>query len=125
MGSYSCIWLRALGCFTTFICVIVCISIPLFHCCIVFHSIIYHHLFICYIIIFLRFIYLFIHERQRERQRRRQREKQAPCREPEQDSIPGLQDHALGPRQALNCPAIQGSPICYIIDGYLSLLWLL
>ena len=37
---------------------------------------------------------LFIHERHRERQRHRQREKQAPCREP--DSIPGLQDHALG-----------------------------
>ena len=36
-------------------------------------------------------------ERERERQRPRQREKQAPCREPEVwDSIPGLQDQALG-----------------------------
>ena len=38
----------------------------------------------------------------RERQRHRQREKQAPCREPDADSIPGLQDHTLGPRQVLN-----------------------
>ena len=35
-------------------------------------------------------------ERERERQRHRQREKQAPCREPMWDSIPGLQDQALG-----------------------------
>ena len=48
------------------------------------------------------FIYLFIEtHRERERQRPRQREKQAPRREPDAglDPIPGLQDHALGPRQ--------------------------
>ena len=35
----------------------------------------------------------------RERQRHRQREKQAPYREPNVGSIPGLQDHTLGRRQ--------------------------
>ena len=34
-------------------------------------------------------------ERERERQRHRQRDKQAPCRDPDVDSIPGLQDHTL------------------------------
>ena len=48
---------------------------------------------------------------ERERQRHRQREKQAPCtRSPTWDSIPGLQDRALGQRQALNHCATQGSP---------------
>ena len=47
------------------------------------------------IYIFLRF-YLFMIDTQRERQRHRQREKQAPCREPDTDSILGLQDQALG-----------------------------
>ena len=51
------------------------------------------------------FIYLFM----RERERMAETEKQAPCREPDAgldpgtrslDSIPGLQDHALGRRQA-------------------------
>uniref|UniRef100_A0A8C0TFS7 NADH dehydrogenase [ubiquinone] 1 alpha subcomplex subunit 3 n=1 Tax=Canis lupus familiaris TaxID=9615 RepID=A0A8C0TFS7_CANLF len=38
-----------------------------------------------------------------ERQRHRRREKQAPCTgSPTRDSIPGLQDHALGQRQAPN-----------------------
>ena len=41
-------------------------------------------------------------ERERERGRDRQREKQAPCWEPEEDLIPGLQDHALGQRQVPN-----------------------
>ena len=49
-------------------------------------------------------------ERERERQRHRQREKQAPCTgSPTWDSIPGLQDHALGQRQALNRCATQRS----------------
>ena len=48
--------------------------------------------------------------RERERQRHRQREKQAPCTgSPTWDSIPGLQDHALGQRQAPNRCATQGS----------------
>ena len=47
----------------------------------------------------------------RERQRHRRREKQAPCTgSPMWDSIPGLQDRALGQRQALNRCATQGSP---------------
>ena len=42
-------------------------------------------------------------EREREGQRHRQREKQAPCTASLLwDSIPGLQDHALGQRQAPN-----------------------
>ena len=50
---------------------------------------------------------LFIHEgeRERERERERQREKQDPglgAGSPMWDSIPGLQDHALGRRQVLN-----------------------
>ena len=46
-----------------------------------------------------------------ERLRHRQREKQAPCTgSPTWDSIPGLQDHALGQRQAPNRCATQGSP---------------
>ena len=49
-------------------------------------------------------------ERERERQRHRQRKKQAPCTgSPMWDSIPGLQDHALGQRQAPNSCATQGS----------------
>ncbi|XP_072576276.1 pre-mRNA-splicing factor ISY1 homolog isoform X1 [Vulpes vulpes] len=49
-------------------------------------------------------------QRERERQRHRQREKQAPCTgSPTWDSIPGLQDRALGQRQAPNHCATQGS----------------
>ena len=49
--------------------------------------------------------------RERERQRHRQREKQAPCTgSPTWDSIPGLQDRAVGQRQARNRCATQGSP---------------
>ncbi|CAD7687050.1 unnamed protein product [Nyctereutes procyonoides] len=49
-------------------------------------------------------------ERKRERQRHRQSEKQAPCTgSPMWDSIPGLQDRALGQRQAPNRCATQGS----------------
>ena len=58
------------------------------------------------------YFYLFIYDShtERERQRHRQREKQAPCTEsPMWDSIPGLQDRALGQRQALNRCATQGS----------------
>ena len=47
---------------------------------------------------------------ERERERHRQREKQAPCTgSPMWDSIPGLQDHALGQRQAPDRCATQGS----------------
>ena len=62
---------------------------------------------------FLNF-YLFMivteRERERERQRHRQREKQAPCTGSLMwDSIPDLQDRALGQRQAPNLCATQGS----------------
>ena len=62
--------------------------------------------------LFFLIIYLFmiVTHRERERQRHRQREKQAPCtRSPTRDSIPGLQDRALGQRQAPNRCATQGS----------------
>ena len=53
---------------------------------------------------------MIVTERERERQRHRQREKQAPCTGSLMwDLIPGLQDHALGQRQALNHCATQGS----------------
>ena len=55
---------------------------------------------------------MIVTERERERQRHRQREKQAPCTgSPKWDSIPGLQDRALGQRQAPNRCATQGSLI--------------
>ena len=59
-----------------------------------------------------------ITERERERQRHRQSEKQAPCTgSPTRDSIPGLQDRALGQRQAPNRCATQGS----LLFGSLSI----
>ena len=55
---------------------------------------------------------MIVTERERERQRHRQREKQAPCTGSLMwDSIPGLQDHALGQRQAPNHCTTQGSPV--------------
>ena len=46
---------------------------------------------------------MIVTEREKERQRHRQREKQAPCTgSPMWDSIPGLQDCALGQRQVPN-----------------------
>ena len=49
-------------------------------------------------------------EREIEGQRHRQREKQAPCTgSPTWDSIPGLQDRALGQRQVPNPCATKGS----------------
>ena len=66
---------------------------------------------------FFNFFFLFIYDshRERERQRHRQREKQAPCtRSLTWDSIPGLQDHALGQRQAPNRCATQGSRLVLI-----------
>ena len=54
---------------------------------------------------------MIVTEREREGQRHRQREKQAPYTgSPMWDSIPGLQDRALGQRQAPNLCATQGSP---------------
>ena len=61
---------------------------------------------------FLSFFFfnLFMIVTERERERGAEREKQAPCTEsPMWDSIPGLQDRALGQRQALTRCATQGS----------------
>ena len=74
--------------------------------------------FSCYFSFFLKFLFIYDshteRERERERQRHRQREKQAPCTgSPMWDSIPGLQDRALGQRQAPNHCATQGSLSCY------------
>ena len=56
------------------------------------------------------YLFMIVTERERERQTPRQREKQAPCTgSPTWDSIPGLQDRALGQRQAPNRCATQGS----------------
>ena len=73
-------------------------------------------IFLFFIFFYFFFNFLFIYdshterERERERQRHRQREKQAPCTgSPTWDSIPGLQDRALGQRQAPNRCATQGS----------------
>ena len=53
---------------------------------------------------------MIVTERERERQRHRQREKQAPCTGSLMwDSIPSLQDRALGQRQTPNPCATQGS----------------
>ena len=58
---------------------------------------------------------------ERERQRHRQREKQAPSTwSPMWDSIPGLQDRALGQRQVPNRYATQGSPPLSVLIEYLG-----
>ena len=57
------------------------------------------------------YLFMIVTHRERERQRHRQREKQAPCAgSPRWDSISGLQDRALGQRQAPNRCATKGSP---------------
>ena len=64
---------------------------------------------------------MIVTERERERQRHRQREKQAPCTgSPMWDSIPGLQDRALGQRQALNRCATQGSLFFVLIWEFIA-----
>uniref|UniRef100_A0A8C0R446 Dedicator of cytokinesis 1 n=1 Tax=Canis lupus dingo TaxID=286419 RepID=A0A8C0R446_CANLU len=67
--------------------------------------------FYFFFIFFLNFyLFIIVTQRERERQRHRQKEKQAPCTgSPTWDSIPGLQDRALGQRQAPNRCATQGS----------------
>ena len=63
----------------------------------------------------------------RERQRHRQREKQAPYTGSLMwDSIRGLQDRALGQRQAPNCCATQGSLIFVLsVVAYFSLFFVI
>ena len=69
-------------------------------------------------LIFFKFLFIYdSHTERGERLRHRQREKQAPCTEsPTWDSIPGLQDRALGQRQVLNRCATQGSPIISFLE---------
>ena len=67
---------------------------------------------------------MIVTHRERERQRHRQREKQAPCTGSlTWDSIPGVQDRALGQRQALNRCATQGSLIQFF-NVMLTILYL-
>ena len=89
-----------------------------------FKYLFFFHFF--FIFIFILFIYdrHTVRERERERQRHRQREKQAPCTgSPTWDSILGLQDRALGQRQALNRCATQGSLIFRFILFYFILFY--
>ena len=67
-------------------------------------------------LIFLKKIFIyFFHERQRERGRHTGRGRsRVHTGNPTRDSIPALQDHALGPMQALNHRATQGSPTSLI-----------
>ena len=57
------------------------------------------------------YLFMIVTEREREREAETQAEGEAGSmhREPMWDSIPGLQDRALGQMQALNCCATQGS----------------
>ena len=69
---------------------------------------------------------MIVTEREREGQRHRQREKQAPCTgSPTWDSIPGLQDRALGQRQVLNRCAPQGSLFFFLLRKHGSLSFLI
>ena len=61
-------------------------------------------------IFFNFYLFMIVTQRERERQKHRQREKQAPCTgSPTWDSIPGLQDRALGQKQVPNRCSTQGS----------------
>ena len=80
---------------------------------------------VIYFFFFNFYLFMIVTERERERQRHRQREKQAPCTgSPTWDSIPGLQDRALGQRQAPNCCATQGSQITSFYYIYLWKIWI-
>ena len=61
-----------------------------------------HDFLCCFIYLFIKYFYLFIHERhtERERLRHRQREKQAPRREP---------DVGLDPRSPGSCPGLKAA----------------
>ncbi|MEQ1359171.1 hypothetical protein ABLW26_22930, partial [Salmonella enterica] len=74
----------------------------------------YKELVLFFVLFCLYFIYLFMTDTERKREAETQAEgeaeKQAPCTgSPTWDSIPGLQDRALGQRQAPNRCATQGS----------------
>ena len=64
-----------------------------------------------YFLFFLIFLFIYDSHRERKRGRDTGREKQAPCTgSPTWESILGLQDRALGQRQAPNRCTTQGSP---------------
>ena len=91
---------------------------------ILFYFILFYLLFYFKTCFFFLFFYLFYDSHtQRERQRHRQREKQAPCiGSLTWDSIPGLQDCALGQRQAPNRCATQGSQNQKFLSGGLIII---
>ena len=69
---------------------------------------------------FLRF-YLFTHERHREREREAETQGEGEAGSVQStiwDSILGLQDHALGQRQALNLWATQGTPYFKLLRNF-------
>ena len=73
----------------------------------------------CFVLFFIFFFFL-IHDRHRKkREAETQAEGEAGSmpRSLTRDSIPGLPDHALGQRQALNHCATQGSPNCPFKDA--------
>ena len=69
---------------------------------------------------FKDFIYLFLRERERERERKRERGRgrsRLHAGSLTWDSIPGLQDRALGQSQVLNCCATQGSRLTLFLGS--------
>ena len=75
-------------------------------------------LFFFFFLFFFFYLFTYDSHTERERQRHRQREKQAPCTGSLiWDSIPDLQDRALGQRQAPNGCATQGSPLALLLQG--------
>ena len=87
----------------------------------VFSSRIFVFVFVFFCFFFYFYLFMIVTEREKERQRHRQREKQAPCTgSPTWDSIPGLQDRALGQRKAPNCCATQGSQPAAFYHSYLT-----
>ena len=84
--------------------------------------------------IFNFYLFMIVTHGERQKQRHRQREKQAPCTgSPMWDLKPGLQDRALGQRQAPNCCATQGSlfficminflPVSYVSYDFILYIW--
>ena len=81
-----------------------------------------------FIYYFFKFLFIYYSHREREAETKAEGEKQAPCTgSPTWDSIPGLQDRALGQRQAPNRCATQGSQNTSFkhSDSFLNFLYLL
>ena len=81
----------------------------------------YQFVYLYFLFIYLFYLFMIVTERERE-QRHRQREKQAPCTGSlTWDSIPDIQDRALGQRQAPNRCTTQGSPVFRILIDIVNL----